>query len=238
MTTFIKLNNVSVEYPVFGWHGRSIKKIIISKAVGGIFNSDLNTGAANVIALDQINLDIKSGCRVGLTGHNGAGKTTLLRTICGIYHPTTGVAITKGNINSLINIMLGVDHESTGRENIKLRGLMMGLSKKKIDEMADEIIEFSGLNDYIDLPVRTYSSGMALRLAFSIATTIDSDILIMDEWLSVGDPEFMVRAENRLLQRVRESKILVMASHNNELINRICNRKIELEHGRIVSDHA
>ena len=169
-------------------------------------------------------------------GHNGSGKTTLLRVLCGIYPPTSGIVSIEGRVNALINIMFGVDYESSGRENIKLRGLLMGLSRRRINDIIDEVVDFSELNDFIDLPMRTYSSGMALRLAFAVATSIDTDILVLDEWLSVGDQEFTQKAEERLIGLISKAKILVIASHNEHLIDRTCTRKIMLEHGAITGE--
>jgi len=231
----IELKKVSVEFPVFSWHGRSIKHEIVSHAVGGIIGSK-QIIAQTVSALKHIDLEVKEGDRIGIVGHNGAGKTTLLRTISGIYHPTSGGIRVEGHIHSLIDIMLGVDHEATGRENIYLRGLIMGLSKKKIQSYEKEIIDFSELDSFIDLPIRTYSTGMVMRLAFAIATVVSADIIIMDEWLSVGDAEFRHKAQTRLYQLITASKILIVATHDEGLVKKLCNRRVKLEHGKIVSD--
>ena len=166
-------------------------------------------------------------------GHNGSGKSTLLRLLTGIYEPSSGSIERSGSIASLVDISLGINGENTGRENIFLRGKLMGLSKKEIDDKIDEIIEFSELGDYINLPVRIYSSGMLLRLAFSVSTSITADILIMDEWLSVGDGAFAERASNRLRDLVDSSEILVIASHTKDLIEKTCNKVVWLEHGVI-----
>jgi lipopolysaccharide transport system ATP-binding protein len=169
-------------------------------------------------------------------GHNGAGKTTLLRVLSGIYHPTMGEIRIKGAITSLINISLGIDAEATGRENIRLRAVMMGQKPSESKKKVDEIIEFSGLGDFIDMPVRTYSSGMQLRLAFAVSTSIRPQILIMDEWLSTGDKDFKERAEARLKEVVRSTEILILASHSKELLLKTCNRIVWLERGEIKMD--
>lgn len=231
----IILNNMSISFPIFSWHGRSIKHEIVSYAVGGMIGSKRNRPTC-VDALSNINLEINNGDRVALVGHNGSGKTTLLRTISKIYYPTSGEIEVYGKVHSLIDIMLGVDFEATGRENIYLRGLLMGLSKKEIASYEEEIIAFSELDEFIDLPIRMYSSGMAVRLAFSIATVVESDILIMDEWLSVGDADFRVKAQAKLQEVVNRTKILVIATHDPGLVEQICNRKIHLEHGQLISD--
>lgn len=226
---------MSVSYPIFSWHGRSIKHEIMSYAVGGIVGSKRNR-PTSVDALSNINLEINNGDRVALVGHNGSGKTTMLRAISRVYYPTSGEIQVQGKVHSLIDIMLGVDFEATGRENIYLRGLLMGLSRREIESYEDEIIAFSELDEFIDLPIRMYSSGMAVRLAFSIATVVESDILIMDEWLSVGDADFKAKAQAKLQEVINRTKILVIASHDQGLVEQVCNRKIYLEHGQLISD--
>ena len=231
----IELKNVSVKYPIYAWHGRSIKHDIVKLAIGGLIG-EKNNKPKYVAALNKINIQINDGDRLAILGHNGSGKTTLLKTIAGLYFPQSGKINTVGRIHSLIDIMVGVDYEATGRENIFLRCMLMGLSKKEIKQYEEEIIEFAELNDFIDLPIRMYSSGMAIRLAFAIATVVHSEILIMDEWLSVGDHDFQVKAKNKLLSLVDKSNILVVATHNQELVNQLCNRKIILESGSGISD--
>jgi len=228
----IILKNMSVSFPIFSWHGRSIKHEIISYAVGGMIGSQQNR-PTSVDALSNINLEINNGDRVAIIGHNGSGKTTLLRTISKIYYPTSGEIEVYGKVHSLIDIMLGVDYESTGRENIYLRGLLMGLSKKEIASYEEEIIDFSELDEFINLPMRMYSSGMAMRLAFAIAAVVESDILLMDEWLSVGDQDFRLKAQEKLKKMISRSKILVIATHDTALVDSLCNRVICLEHGKI-----
>lgn len=188
-----------------------------------------------VQALTGINLELRDGDRLGLVGHNGAGKSTLLRTLAGIYEPSSGEFVRQGSVASLIDPMLGIELDATGLENIILRGLVMGMGKKKIDQITPDICEFSGLGEYLHMPVRTYSTGMLMRLAFSITTSVEADILLMDEWLSVGDAEFTERAELRMKDVVSNTGILVLASHSSDLIARECNRVIKLEHGAIVN---
>jgi lipopolysaccharide transport system ATP-binding protein len=192
-----------------------------------------SSGHLSIEALRDLDLNIFAGDRLGIVGHNGSGKSTLLRLLSGIYEPSSGSIERSGSIASLVDISLGINGENTGRENIFLRGKLMGLSKKEIDEKIEEIIEFSELGDYINLPVRIYSSGMLLRLAFSVSTSITADILIMDEWLSVGDGAFAERASARLRGLVDESEILIIASHDRDLIEKTCNKVVWLEHGHI-----
>lgn len=231
----ITLENVSVDFPVYNAASRSLKNRVLNATAGGIVERQ-HDGVIVVHSLKNIGLKISAGDRVGLVGHNGAGKTTLLRVLSGIYHPTVGSAKIQGEVTSLINISLGIDPESTGRENILLRSAMMGLGPAEARARMNEIIEFSGLENFIDMPFRTYSSGMQLRLAFSVSTCIRPQILIMDEWLSTGDLDFKDRAEQRLKEVVTSTEILVIASHSMPLLEKNCNRLVWLDHGSIRMD--
>ena len=228
----ITLKQASVVLPIFNSSSRSITNTLVSVATGGVLTAQKG-GHISIEALKNLDLEIVSGDRIGIVGHNGSGKSTLLRLLSGIYEPSSGEIDRDGSISSLVDISLGINPESTGRENIFLRGKLMGLSRKEIDEKIDEIIEFSELGDYINLPVRIYSSGMLLRLAFAVSTSITADILIMDEWLSVGDGSFAERASKRLKELVDNSEILVVASHTRSLIEETCNKVVWLEHGVI-----
>ena len=187
-------------------------------------------------SLDHLNLEIKSHERVGLIGHNGAGKSTLLRVLSSVYEPTEGVAKITGSIGSLIDISLGIDLEATGLENIYLRSALLGIPKKNVDKELNSLVEFTELGDFINMPVRTYSTGMHMRLAFAVSTMISPDILLMDEWLSVGDQSFQEKAENRLNRLIERTNILVIATHSRRLIERCCTRVLWLEHGRLKMD--
>lgn len=226
---FICLDKVSVEYPIFGAHAHSLKTTLASAATGGRIGH--HTGVTVVQALREITLELQDGDRLGVVGHNGAGKSTLLQTIAGVYPPTTGTYRRVGTVSSLINPMLGMEMDASGYENIMIRGLIIGLNRRTIQKLTPDIAEFSGLGDYLDMPVRTYSTGMMMRLGFSIVTAVRSDILLMDEWLSVGDAEFRHQAEERLRHVVANTGILVLASHSPDLIDRECNRVMELCHG-------
>ncbi|WP_223260056.1 ABC transporter ATP-binding protein [Candidatus Methylopumilus universalis] len=182
----------------------------------------------SVMALNNITLQLKDGDRLGVMGPNGAGKSTLLRTLAGVYLPTSGTIEVKGRVASLIDISLGMDVEASGFENIRMRGIMMGLSLRQIRSMEDEIADFSGLGDFLHMPIRTYSTGMHMRLGFAVSTAVAADIILMDEWLSVGDSEFILKAEKRLEDFIGRSSILVIASHSEDLIKKTTNKIINL----------
>lgn len=230
----IVFNHVYVDFPIYNSKNRSLKNKVMQAATGG----KVSFGADGTVvrSLEDVSFKISEGERVGLIGHNGAGKSTLLRALGGVYEPTFGSIKIQGDVGSLVDIGLGIDGEATGRENIYIRGALLGLSKKEISERFDEIVEFSELGEFIDMPVRTYSSGMHLRLAFAVATVIRPEILLMDEWLSVGDASFNNKAEERLAKLVESSSILVIASHSRELIERTCTRAMWFEHGRLKLD--
>lgn len=231
----INLEDVSVEIPVYNSQGRSLKKTIMGIATGGKIGLT-ESGKTVVKSLSNINLKIRDNERVGLLGHNGAGKSTLLRVLGGVYTPSSGSAEIQGKVGSLIDISLGIDSEATGLENIFLRGSLLGIPKKKIEHEIENIIDFSELGDFINMPVRTYSTGMHMRLAFAVSTMITPDILLMDEWLSVGDQGFQNKAEKKLTDLVNKSNILVLASHSRDLIEKCCTRAIWLEHGNLIMD--
>lgn len=231
----ITFESVSIEIPIFNATGRSLTSKMLAVATGGSLDSDAR-GRVSVKALTDINLKFVDGDRVGLVGHNGAGKSTLLRALGGVYAPTMGTATISGQVGSLIDISLGINPEATGRENVFVRARLLGLSKRQITEKYNEIVEFAELGDFMELPVRTYSSGMHLRLAFAVSTVMRPEILLMDEWLSVGDENFKQKAETRLLSMVDATRILVIASHSQKLLQKVCNRVIWLEHGQVKMD--
>jgi lipopolysaccharide transport system ATP-binding protein len=228
----LRLNDCSLHLPVYGAGNRSLKQMVLSAATGGRIASS-SRHITVVEALRNVTLDLNSGDRVGLVGHNGAGKTTLLRMLAGIYEPTTGVYSYSGRVTSLLDVTLGLDPEATGYENILLRGLILGASKAEMKRLTPEIADFSELGDYLNMPVRTYSSGMVLRLAFSIVTSVPADVLLMDEWLSVGDASFIAKAETRMKSFVGQASIMVLASHNPQIIDELCNVIVTLEHGEV-----
>jgi len=232
MKPIISTQNLSIKFPIYDVRKKSLKTSLLDSFIGGSISIDSNR-KISVEALRNITVDIYAGDRVALIGNNGAGKSTLLKTFAGIYSPSDGSITTDGSIATLLDITLGLNHEATGLENIMLRGLLLGASKKRIQSITDEIIEFSGLESFIHLPLRSYSTGMAMRLAFTVSTFFEADILLMDEWLSVGDAEFTVKAKDKLLKMISKSKVLVLASHDFELCKQICNKFIHLDHGKI-----
>lgn len=230
----VEFKNVCVDFPIYNARNRSIKNKVMQAATGG--RVSFGAEGAVIRSLDNVTFSLKPGDRVGLVGHNGAGKSTLLRTLAGVYEPTSGKALIKGEIGSLVDISLGIDKEATGRENIYIRGALLGLSKDYLDAQFDDIVSFSELGEFINMPVRTYSSGMHLRLAFAVATIIRPEILLMDEWLSVGDASFNQKAKARLTDLVESSEILIIASHSRKLIEETCNRAFWFEHGLLKMD--
>jgi lipopolysaccharide transport system ATP-binding protein len=230
----IRLVNCGLQLPIYGTINRSLKGAVLASATGGRIASS-SRHVTLVQALKGVSLEIQPGDRVGLMGHNGSGKTSLLRLLAGIYEPTSGEVHIRGKVSSFINLGLGLDPEATGNENIVLCGLMFGLGFDEIRRLTPSILEFSGLGEFIDMPVRTYSSGMVMRLVFSIVTSVDAEILLMDEWLSVGDAEFVAHADVRLKALIKTSSILVLASHSEDAIREHCNMLVRLEHGEVVS---
>lgn len=231
----VSLSNVTIDVPVFTTKARFFAATLVNMATGGRL-AKAHDGSVNVRALEDITFTASEGERIGLVGHNGAGKSTLLRVLSGAYYPGIGKVDVEGTVGSLIDISLGINTEATGIENIFIRGAILGLSKKQIQSRLEAIVDFSELGDFINLPVRTYSSGMHLRLAFAVATEISPEVLLMDEWLSVGDEDFRHKAEQRLLQVVEATSILFLASHSRDLLEKLCTRVIWLEHGRIIAD--
>ena len=231
----IDLENVVVSFPVYDQGARSLKKRIISATTGGRIESDADSGKISVVqALDGVTLSLRHGDRVGLVGHNGAGKTTLLRVLAGIYEPTIGTAKITGHAAPLFDVALGMDPESTGYENIVLRGLFLGLSHNAINARVDEIAEFTELGSFLELPIRTYSAGMRMRLAFAVSTSIEPDILLLDEGIGAGDAAFLEKASRRLKEFTEKAAIIVLASHSEGLIRQMCDKAVLMEHGKVL----
>lgn len=229
--TSISCRNVSVRFPVYGVDGRSLKKHLARVAVGGRLGA-AGWRSTEVLALDGLNLELRAGDRLGLLGHNGSGKTTLLRTLAGAYEPEEGSVEIHGRIAALLDLHLGIDPSATGYENIRLRGRLAGLSAREIRLRMDEIAAFTGLGEFLAMPVKTYSAGMKARLAFAAATAAGADVLLMDEWIAVGDADFQRQARRRLQEMVERAGILVLASHDPEIIRLHCNKVMRLEGGR------
>jgi ABC-type polysaccharide/polyol phosphate transport system ATPase subunit len=213
---------------------RSLKKDLIRGLVGSRISED--HGRRYIRALDGINLTIRQGERIGLVGHNGAGKTTLLKAIAGIYEPTAGSIRTAGKITALIDVAAGINVEASGYENVIIRGLYLGQDLASIKNRMDHIIAFSELGDYIDLPLRTYSSGMVSRLLFSVSTAFEPDILLLDEGIIAGDPAFNEKASHYLADYTGRAGIVMLASHSKELMHMFCNKGIKLSRGQIEAE--
>jgi ABC-type polysaccharide/polyol phosphate transport system ATPase subunit len=230
----ISIENLTVEFAIFGANSRSLKNKILSQATGGRIMS----GARDIItvrAIDNISIEINDGDRIGLVGHNGSGKTTLLRVIAGIYKPNGGAITIEGQVGALLNPTAGMDPESTGIENIFLRGYMMGMSRREIASKLDDIAEFSELGDFLELPMRTYSAGMFARLAFAISTAAHKDILLIDEGIGAGDAAFQKKVQQRIESLFNRTPIIILASHSDALISKFCSRRVQMEHGAIKS---
>ena len=230
----ISLEQVTIEFPIYNARGRSLTGELFRRTVGGIIKSD-KAHNVSIVALREISLELGDGDRLGLIGHNGAGKSTLLRVFAGIYEPLAGRVQIQGSVASLTDLTMGMNMEATGYENIMLRGVFLGLQVKEIRRMIPEIEAFTELGEFLELPLRTYSSGMLLRLAFAVTTAIVPEILIMDELIGAGDAAFVSKATARLNQMIGNSRILVIASHSVETIRRFCNKAALMETGRIIS---
>lgn len=236
MGAAVKLAGVSLDFPLYHGNARSLKRTVFSRVSGRIGNDAHHR--VIVAALRDITFSLGSGDRLGLVGSNGAGKTTLLRTLAGIYEPLVGTVRVEGSLNALLDPQLGMNPELTGRENIMLRGLYNGLGRPAIRRLEEDVCEFAELDDFIDLPMRIYSSGMVVRLGFALATAIRPQVLLMDEWFMAGDATFMEKARLRLEDLVRGAEILVLSSHIEQVVLEWCSRVIWLEQGRIRADGA
>ncbi len=231
MPSSISLHNIHLDLPIFDVSSQSLKKRVMRMGRRNRIAED-NTGVVIVRAIDDLSLELRAGDRLGLIGHNGAGKSTLLRVMAGIYPPTAGRIRVEGKTVPLLDISLGMDDQSTGRQNIRLRGLLLGMSDTEIRSKTEEIADFTELGDYLDLPLRTYSSGMRVRLAFAVSTAVDADILLLDEVLGVGDASFQDKAARRLQELHDRSEIVVLAIHSSETIRKTCTKVLWMERGR------
>jgi len=228
----ITLRDVDLYYPSALYNRKSLKQAVFELVKIQKPKEALN----DVHALKGISLQIKEGEKVGIIGRNGAGKSTLLKAIAGIYPITSGNIDANGEIRSLFDLALGFEIEATGRENIMYRGLLLGESPKSMNEKTESIVDFAGLGEFIDYPIKSYSSGMIVRLAFAISTMIDGDILLLDEIFGAGDALFMTKAKVRIMQLIENAKIMVFVSHDFSSIRELCQRVIWLDHGTVVMD--
>ena len=234
MSADIDVRGVSLDFPLYHGNARSLKRTVFSKVSSRIAN-DVRHRVV-VEALRDVSFSLSSGDRLGLIGTNGAGKTTLLRTLAGIYEPLIGSIRVNGSLNALIDPQLGMNPDMTGRENIMLRGLYNGLDRAAIRRLEEDVCDFAELDDFIELPVRIYSSGMVVRLGFALATAIRPQVLLMDEWFMAGDATFMEKARARLEDMVRGAEILVLSSHQEQVILEWCTRVIWMDQGRVRAD--
>ena len=232
----LRIDDVSVSFPLYHGESRSLKKTVFAAASGRLGEDSKHRLV--VEALKSISFTLDSGDRLGFIGSNGAGKTTLLRTMAGIYEPVIGSITIDGAITALLDPSQGMNMDLTGNENIRLRALYSGYGDAQVKQLLADVASFAGLDQFLDLPVRTYSSGMVVRLGFALATAIKPQILLMDEWILAGDAAFMDKARHRLETMVQGADILVLSSHSADIILRWCNRVIWMEGGRILADGA
>ncbi|MCQ9127476.1 galactan export ABC transporter ATP-binding subunit Wzt/RfbE [Corynebacterium amycolatum] len=223
--------NACVDFPIFDAKSRSMKKAFLGAAGGAIGRNDSNVVV--IEALKDINIHLREGDRVGLVGHNGAGKSTLLRLLSGIYEPTRGAADVRGRVAPVFDLGVGMDPEISGLENIIIRGLFLGQTRKQMKSKLDEIAEFTELGDYLHMPLRTYSTGMRVRLALGVVTSIEPEILLLDEGIGAVDAAFMAKARTKLTELVDRSGLLVFASHSNEFLAQLCDTALWIDHGTV-----
>jgi len=234
MLASLCLHDVSVEFPIYSGGSRSLKKLLFHSTTQGNLARDASD-RITVMALNNVTLDIKHGDRLAIIGANGAGKSTLLKVLAGIYAPTGGRMHASGRVSALLTASVGLNPDATGRENIIIRGMYMDVHPRDMRAQVDEVAEFTELGSFIDMPVRTYSSGMMVRLCFAVATSLRPEILLMDEWLAAGDAAFLHKARQRMEGFVSSTSILVLASHTLPLLEEWCNRAILLDQGRVVA---
>ena len=226
---FISVRAVDVSYPVYGARGRSLKVKLLRKVGGRLA---LDDDRLIIRALEDITLSIRSGDRVALIGGNGAGKSTLLRVLAGILEPTSGKLEKRGHVSSLLDATMGMDPEATGYENIVMRSVFLGATYSQAKQCVTEVEEFSELGTYLQLPLRTYSTGMWLRLSFAIAMAARPEILVLDEMIGTGDAAFTAKAHGRLQNVVDQLDILILATHDLHMARSMCTRGVVLERGK------
>lgn len=231
---FIRMQDVHMSYPSSIYNATTLKQEIFAR----LHFERKKPLLKDITAIDGLTLDIKEGERVGIIGHNGAGKSTLLKTIAGIYPIESGILHVKGKIRALFDLSLGFDLESTGRENILYRGLLLGAMPEEIQNRVEEIVAFADIGEFIDFPVKSYSSGMLVRLAFAVSTWLPGELLLLDEIIAAGDAQFQLKARQRILDLIDEAKIMVFVSHDMETVRSVCNRVVWLSKGKLVEDGA
>lgn len=231
--TSITVRGVTLDYPVYSVQAKSLRNAVLNVAIGGKMlktNNDLTI----VRALSNVSFTLEAGDRLGIVGHNGSGKTSLLKVLAGVYEPDQGEVDIQGRISSMLSMSIGLDPEATGLQNMRSLIMMQSLSRKEIERRLPAIIEFSELGHFVHMPFKTYSAGMMARLTFAVATSTGAEVLLMDEWISAGDAAFQEKARERMQQVVSEAGIVVIASHDPNMIKRVCNKVLHLEGGRTV----
>ncbi|RWL96674.1 ABC transporter ATP-binding protein [Mesorhizobium sp.] len=232
MTNTIRLRDVNLHYASVAFRERSLKSLVAGWLSQGRTKRDLS----DIHALKDVSVRVDQGERIGLLGHNGAGKSSFLKMVAGLYPISSGSREVRGTVRSMLDLSLGFEPDATGRENILYRGLLLGLSPKAMRSMEAEIVEFADLGEFIDYPLKTYSVGMQVRLAFAVSTSISGDILLLDEVVGAGDARFMGKARSRIMNLVEQSEIMILASHDLTTVRQLCQRGLVLAEGRIVLD--
>jgi ABC-type polysaccharide/polyol phosphate transport system ATPase subunit len=227
----IYVNELSIKFRVYHDRSPSLKSYFAN-----CFRSSQPKSFSDFWALKNVSFDINAGERVGIVGHNGAGKSTLLKALCRVYESTEGDISVVGRIAPLLEIGAGFHPEFTGRENIYLNGSILGYSKHQLKDVESEVIAFAELEDFIDTPVKYYSTGMYMRLAFSLATAMQPEILVLDEIFAGGDARFMGKAKARMHDLIDRASIMIMVSHDHLLVKSLCNRVLWLDHGKLTAD--
>ena len=230
--TKLEFKKVTIQYPVYNTRSMSLRNQIVRIGTGGRIESE--AGHVSIVtALKDVSFTLKEGDAVALIGHNGAGKSTMLRTMAGVYAPTSGEIVRKGRVATVLELGAGMDPELSGYENIVRMSVLMGVSMRDIKDRISDIEEFTQLGDFLKLPVRTYSSGMATRLMFAVTTSTRPDILLVDEIFGTGDADFQDKAKKRMENLIESVGIFVFASHNNDLVKGYCNRFFRVNHGAV-----
>jgi lipopolysaccharide transport system ATP-binding protein len=231
--SIVSVKSVELDYPLYSVRARSVR-YIAALAIGGTLMRSRSDSELFVRALQGVSFELQSGDRLAIMGSNGSGKSTLLRVLAGIYEPTRGTATVKGKISSLLEIGAGLDPEASGVRNIRLLASMRGRSPWKMSSKVDEIVAFSGLGHFASVPVKSYSSGMVARLLFAVATSFDHDVLLLEEWLSAGDQNFVAQATERMLSVAENSRVIITATHSINLAASLCNKVLHLDHGKVL----
>ena len=227
----IRVENLSIKFRIYHDRSPSLKDYFAN-----LFKRRRQTAYSDFWAVKDVSFEVKAGDRVGIVGHNGAGKSTLLKALCRVYESSEGKISVDGRIAPLLEIGAGFHQEFTGRENIYLNGAILGYTKQQLRGIEPEVIAFAELEEFIDTPVKYYSTGMYMRLAFSLATAMHPDILVLDEIFAGGDAAFMAKARARMHNMIDKANIMIMVSHDRQLVKSLCNRVIWMDHGKLVAD--